>query len=176
MWHTVGTVSLVLLHAAIDHVSKDNSGSDTQSTTTTPKSEARVLCSTQVCWHHPTEPLILHESPPFPRLRKTRPTNSNATEAISEKSNKMWLDEAHLDTTVKKLGLIVPGKVYPQWRDLTADGEFVFTMVLLFLDTPYKIWADERRVKKYETFFGAEVSAEVLKIHAEQRLVGKSKK
>jgi hypothetical protein len=49
-------------------------------------------------------------------------------------------------------------------------------MVWQFLDTPFKILADERRVKKYETFFGAEVSAEVVKIHGEQRLVGKSKK
>ena len=58
----------------------------------------------------------------------------------------------------------------------TADGEFVFTMVWQSLDTPYKIWAEERRVKKYETFFVTEVSAEVVKIDAEQRLVGKSKK
>ena len=27
-------------------------------------------------------------------------------------------DEAHLDTTVKKLGLVIPGKAYPQLREL----------------------------------------------------------
>jgi Protein of unknown function (DUF2854) len=85
-------------------------------------------------------------------------------------------DEAHLDTTVKKLGLVVPGKAYPQLRELrqeaTASGELVFTMVWQSIDTPYKMWADERRVKKYETFFGPNVSAEVVKIDAEQRLVG----
>lgn len=85
-------------------------------------------------------------------------------------------DEAHLDTTVKKLGLVVPGKAYPQLKELrqdaTADGELVFTMVWQSLDTPYKMWADERRVKKYETFFGPDVTAEVVKIDAEQRLVG----
>jgi len=85
-------------------------------------------------------------------------------------------DEAHLDTTVKKLGLVVPGKAYPQLQELrqdaTADGELVFTMVWQSLDTPYKMWADERRVKKYETFFGPNVTAEVVKIDAEQRLVG----
>lgn len=85
-------------------------------------------------------------------------------------------DEAHLDTTVKKLGLVVPGKAYPQLKelrqDVTADGELVFTMVWQSLDTPYKMWADERRVKKYETFFGPNVTAEVVKIDAEQRLVG----
>merc|ERR1712127_861634 len=30
-------------------------------------------------------------------------------------------DEAHLDTTVKKLGLVIPGKAYPQLIDLRED-------------------------------------------------------
>lgn len=85
-------------------------------------------------------------------------------------------DEAHLDTTVKRLGLVVPGKAYPQLRDLreekTEDGELAFTMVWQSLDTPYKMWADEKRRKRYETFFGPDVGAEVVKIDAEQRLVG----
>jgi len=34
------------------------------------------------------------------------------------------------------------------------------------------MWADERRVKKYETFFGPGVNAEVVKIDAENRIVG----
>jgi len=85
-------------------------------------------------------------------------------------------DEAHLDTTVKKLGLVVPGKAYPQLielrEDVTEDGELAFTMVWQSLDTPYKMWADEKRRKRYETFFGPEVGAEVVKIDAEQRMVG----
>lgn len=85
-------------------------------------------------------------------------------------------DEAHLDTTVKKLGLVIPGKDYPQLQELreevSDDGELVFTMVWQSLDTPYKMWADERRVKKYETFFGPGVTAECVKIDAEQRKVG----
>lgn len=85
-------------------------------------------------------------------------------------------DEAHLDTTVKKLGLVVPGKEYPQLRELRQevmpDGELGFTMVFQSKDTPYKLWADERRIKKYETFFGPNVGAEVIKIDAEQRIVG----
>lgn len=85
-------------------------------------------------------------------------------------------DEAHLDTTVKKLGLVVPGKAYPQLRELreetTDDGELAFTMVWQSLDTPFKMWNDEKRRQKYETFFGPGVGAEVVKIDAEQRLVG----
>lgn len=105
---------------------------------------------------------------------------SKATETIRKIKNDVtrhrYGDEAHLDTTVKKLGLVVPGKAYPQLRELrqevTDDNELAFTMVWQSLDTPYKMWADERRVKKYETFFGPNVSAEVVKIDAEQRLVG----
>jgi hypothetical protein len=84
-------------------------------------------------------------------------------------------DEAHLDTTVKKLGLVIPGKAYPQLRELRQeeiDGELAFTIVWQSLDTPYKMWADERRVKKYESYFGAGVKADIVKIDAEQRLVG----
>merc|ERR1711884_641964 len=83
-------------------------------------------------------------------------------------------DEAHLDTTVKKLGLVIPGKDYPQLIELREDeedGELAFTMVWQSLDTPYKMWADERRVKKYSTFFGPGVTAKCVKIDSEQRLV-----
>jgi len=85
-------------------------------------------------------------------------------------------DEAHLDTAVKKLGLVVPGKGYPQMRelrqDITEDGELTFTMIWQSVDTPYKMWADEKRRLKYEGFFGPDVAAEVVKIDAEERLVG----
>jgi len=85
-------------------------------------------------------------------------------------------DEAHLDTTVKKLGLVVGGKAYPQLKELrqekTEDGELAFTMVWQSLDTPYKMWTDDRRMKKYEIFFGPDVGAEVVKVDAENRMVG----
>jgi len=104
---------------------------------------------------------------------------SKATETIQkikqDVTRHRYGDEAHLDTTVKKLGLVIPGKGYPQLQELREeeiDGELAFTMVWQSLDTPYKMWADERRVKKYETFFGPDVAADVVKIDAEQRLVG----
>merc|ERR1719506_800696 len=84
-------------------------------------------------------------------------------------------DEAHLDTTVKRLGLVVPGKAYPQLRELresmSPEGELEFQMVFQSLETPYKMWSDPSRVKKYETFFGGGVTAECVKVDAEQRLV-----
>jgi Protein of unknown function (DUF2854). len=104
---------------------------------------------------------------------------SKATEIIrkvkQDVTRHRYGDEAHLDTTVKKLGLVVPGKDYPQLKELRQDvenGELAFTMIWQSLDTPYKMWADEKRRQKYETFFGPGVGAEVVKIDAEQRLVG----
>jgi len=104
---------------------------------------------------------------------------SKATEIIQKVKQDVtrhrYGDEAHLDTTVKKLGLVIAGKDYPQLRELrqevTEDGELAFYMVWQSFDTPYKMWADEKRVKKYETFFGPGVNAECVKIDAEQRLV-----
>jgi len=106
--------------------------------------------------------------------------DSKATEIIKkikqDVTRHRYGDEAHLDTTVKKLGLVVPGKAYPQLielrEDVTDDGELAFTMVWQSLETPYKLWADEKRRKRYETFFGPGVGAEVVKIDAAQRMVG----
>eukprot|EP00560_Eucampia_antarctica_P009946 CAMPEP_0197831434 /NCGR_PEP_ID=MMETSP1437-20131217/10134_1 /TAXON_ID=49252 ORGANISM="Eucampia antarctica, Strain CCMP1452" /NCGR_SAMPLE_ID=MMETSP1437 /ASSEMBLY_ACC=CAM_ASM_001096 /LENGTH=283 /DNA_ID=CAMNT_0043434347 /DNA_START=77 /DNA_END=928 /DNA_ORIENTATION=+ len=105
---------------------------------------------------------------------------SKATEIITkikqDVTRHRYGDEAHLDTTVKKLGLVIAGKDYPQLKELrqdtTADGELTFTMVWQSKDTPYKMWNDERRRIKYEGFFGPNVGAECVKIDAEQRLVG----
>lgn len=105
--------------------------------------------------------------------------DSKATEIIKKVKQDVtrhrYGDEAHLDTTVKKLGLVIPGKAYPQLRELrqdVEDGELAFTMVWQSLDTPFKMWNDEKRRQKYESFFGPGVGAEVVKIDAEQRLVG----
>lgn len=118
--------------------------------------------------------------PCFSTAQGERIFESKATEIIKkikqDVTRHRYGDEAHLDTTVKKLGLVVPGKAYPQLKELreemTEDGELAFTMVWQSLDTPYKMWADERRVQKYSTFFGPGVNAECVKIDAEQRLVG----
>jgi hypothetical protein len=118
--------------------------------------------------------------PVFSSPEGDRAFDQKATEIIKKVKQDVtrhrYGDEAHLDTTVKKLGLVVSGKDYPQLKELrqerTDDGELAFTMVWQSIDTPYKMWADEKRRLKYETFFGPGVSAEVVKIDAEQRLVG----
>lgn len=120
------------------------------------------------------EPVPCRSSPAAERIFEDK-----ATEIISkikqDVTRHRYGDEAHLDTTVRKLGLVIPGKDYPQLKELVeeeVDGELSFTMIWQSQDTPYKMWADERRVKKYETFFGPGVTAEVVKVDAEQRMVG----
>jgi hypothetical protein len=117
--------------------------------------------------------------PVFSTPEGERAFEAKATETIrkikQDVTRHRYGDEAHLDTTVKKLGLVVPGKDYPQLQELrqeAVDGELAFTMVWKSIETPYKMWADERRIKKYETFFGPSINAEVVKIDADQRLVG----
>jgi Protein of unknown function (DUF2854) len=117
--------------------------------------------------------------PVFSTAAGARLFESKATDTLKkikqDVTRHRYGDEAHLDTTVKKLGLVVPGKAYPQLRELREeeiDGELGFMMVWQSLDTPYKMWADERRVKKYENFFGPGLTAEVVKVDAEERLVG----
>lgn len=117
--------------------------------------------------------------PVFSTPEGERAFEAKATETIrkikQDVTRHRYGDEAHLDTTVKKLGLVVPGKDYPQLQELrqeAVDGELAFTMVWQSIETPYKMWADERRIKKYETFFGPNINAEVVKIDADKRLVG----
>ena len=85
-------------------------------------------------------------------------------------------DEAHLDSTVKALGLVLPQKDYPQLKlvkyDISPDNELEFTLVWQSYDTPYRMWAEEERITRYDRFFGPGVWAQVEKVDGPQRLVG----
>ena len=65
-------------------------------------------------------------------------------------------DEAHLDTTVKRLGLVIKGNAYPQLKEVREDvdenGKLIFTMVWESLETPFKMWNDaDRKVSSVAT-------------------------
>merc|ERR1711939_752005 len=68
-------------------------------------------------------------------------------------------DDAHLDTTTKALGLVEPGRPYPILLEVklgeTSKGELSYAMVFNAPEAPFSLWADEKRVRKYETFFWA---------------------
>ena len=84
-------------------------------------------------------------------------------------------DDAHLDTTTKALGLVEPGRPYPILLEVklgeTSKGELSYAMVFNAPEAPFSLWADEKRVRKYETFFGPDIDAEVVKVDAEKRVV-----
>ena len=83
-------------------------------------------------------------------------------------------DEAHLDSTVKALGLVPPGKDYPtlKYLQLKKDNDdLAFAMVFQSPETPFNDWVDSSRIKKYESFFGPGLTANVIKVDADKRLV-----
>jgi hypothetical protein len=83
-------------------------------------------------------------------------------------------DEAHMESSLEKLGLVVEGKGFPQMIKIIQKaerGELAFTMVFQSKDTPFKTWADPQRIRKYETFFGGDVNAELQKISKEDRIL-----
>merc|ERR1719201_523562 len=84
-------------------------------------------------------------------------------------------DDAHLDTTTKALGLVEPGRPYPLLLELklgmTEKDELCFAMVFQALEAPFSLWADERRVKKYQTFFGPNVDVDVVKVDKDNRVL-----
>jgi len=84
-------------------------------------------------------------------------------------------DDAHLDSTLEALGLKLPQKKFPKMLSIqqieTPEGELKFVMTFQSAETPYKVWSDPQRVKRYETFFGPGVTAEVQKVDKDQRIL-----
>ena len=84
-------------------------------------------------------------------------------------------DDAHLDSTLEALGLKLPQKKFPKLQSLTQEetenGQLAMTMTFQSLETPYKIWSDPARVKRYARFFGPNVKAEVRKVDSNKRIV-----
>lgn len=48
----------------------------------------------------------------------------------------------------------------------------MFTMTFQSVETPFKMWSDPDRVKRYSSYFGPNVTAKVLKIDSDKRIVG----
>lgn len=95
---------------------------------------------------------------------------------VSDTTRHRYGDEAHLDTTVKALGLVLPQKAYPQMQYIQygeeAGGEVSMMCVFQSEDTPFRMWAEEERVRKYDVFFGPGVWCETVKVDGEKKLVG----
>lgn len=85
-------------------------------------------------------------------------------------------DEAHLDSTVKALGLVLPFKKYPQLQwlqyNISNNNELEFMMVWKSEDTPFRLWNSTDKINKYDIFFGPDIWSQVIKIDGQERLVG----
>merc|ERR1719453_311673 len=118
-------------------------------------------------------PAGLQATPSAEALFDTKATQT-MKDIKSDVTRHRYGDEAHLDTTVKALGLVLPQKAYPQMQYIeieeVAGGEVAMTCVFQSLDTPYRMWEEEDRVKKYDTFFGPGLWSEVVKISSEDRV------
>lgn len=87
-------------------------------------------------------------------------------------------DDAHLDSTLESLGLKLPQKKFPKLQTISQEAVEVggnpqlrFTLQFQSLETPYKVWSDPERVRRYCRFFGPNVLAEVEKVDANNRIV-----
>lgn len=85
-------------------------------------------------------------------------------------------DDAHLDSTLEALGLRLPQKKFPKLLSLTqapsesGDG-LDFTLTFQSTETPYKLWNDPQKVRRYAKFFGPNVKASISKVDSEQRIL-----
>eukprot|EP01038_Epipyxis_sp_PR26KG_P006481 gene6481-8914_t len=85
-------------------------------------------------------------------------------------------DDAHLDSTLEALGLKLPQKKFPKLLSLTQESvrdntQLSLTLTFQSAETPYKIWAEPQRIKKYAKFFGPNLISEVLKVDSDKRIV-----
>lgn len=121
------------------------------------------------------EPAGLQTSESAEKLFEVKATDT-MKKIVQDVTRHRYGDEAHLDTTVKALGLVLPQKAYPQLQYVALaqedQGEVSMTCVFQSLDTPFRMWAEEDRISKYDTFFGPGVWCDVVKVSSEEKLVG----
>jgi len=81
-------------------------------------------------------------------------------------------DDAHLDSSLKTLGLTGPGR-YPQLKraivSKTPDGEMAFTLIFESKEVPFTTWSDPLKLKACDRFFGPGVYSEISKFDSAKR-------
>lgn len=121
------------------------------------------------------QPAGLKATPSLEALFERKATETMKS-ISSDVTRHRYGDEAHLDTTVKRLGLVLPNKAYPQLQYIeyqnAEGGELSMMCVWESLDTPFRLWAEPERVKRYDTFFGPDLWCETVKVDGAKKLVG----
>merc|ERR1740125_44215 len=119
------------------------------------------------------------ELPPVPI--QTTPEATAAREKLSTKvqakifsdATRFCYGDAHMEEPLKALKFAPPGRGPPELKQftesVTPEGEYSMGMTFFAPYTPYTVW--KARGKKYATFFGPNIRAEVRKVSSEKRLV-----
>mmetsp|Transcript_37718 Transcript_37718/g.46710 ORF Transcript_37718/g.46710 Transcript_37718/m.46710 type:complete len:566 (-) Transcript_37718:89-1786(-) len=83
-------------------------------------------------------------------------------------------DDAHLDSSLKALGLVGPGGRYPKLLKIIEskadNGEFAFRMLFESKDLPFTIWSDPMKIVACDRFFGPGIWTEITKYDASKRI------
>ena len=77
-----------------------------------------------------------------------------------------------LNNTVSLRGVSSPTSTLPSFLQHCLTPPLVVVLNCQSLDTPFRMWAGEARVAKYNTFFGPDVWCEVVKVSGDDKLVG----
>uniref|UniRef100_A0A7S1TC68 Thylakoid membrane protein slr0575 n=1 Tax=Compsopogon caeruleus TaxID=31354 RepID=A0A7S1TC68_9RHOD len=106
------------------------------------------------------------------QLREVKATDTQK-KIIRDVTRHRYGDEAHLDTSLKALGLIPRGASCPVLLKLVEsvrDGQkYALSMEFFSKETPYSLW--EEKLSKFDRFFGPDVTCSIAKIDEEKRLV-----
>merc|ERR1719247_3981757 len=119
------------------------------------------------------------ELPPVPV--ETTPAATAAREAKATKTQtKIFSDatrfcygDAHMEEPLKALKLAPPGRGPPELKQftetVTPEGAYSMGMTFFAPYTPFPVW--KQRAKRFATFFGPSVRAELKKVDSQKRLV-----
>jgi len=83
-------------------------------------------------------------------------------------------DDAHLDSSLKALGLTVAKGRYPQLKKIIIgkndEEELEFTMLFVSKDVPYTVWSDPNKLISFDRFFGPDLWSQVYKFSGEKKI------
>jgi len=93
---------------------------------------------------------------------------------VSDVTRHRYGDDAHLDSSLKALGLVTMGR-YPKLQKVICQeaeesGELEFIMLFESKDIPFTIWNDSMKTVACDRFFGPGIWSKIYKWDAEKRV------
>lgn len=102
--------------------------------------------------------------------KKATPT---LEQIMSDVTRHRYGDDAHLDSSLKALGLTGSGR-YPQLKKVivskSSDGELEYTMLFESKDVPFTTWNDPMKKVACDRFFGPGVWSDIFKFSSKKRI------